>query len=103
MKRSAGSNAIARSGKRIMRAWMRCSRNSKPPSRKKVERLVQDGVSRIQGRRQMPLQASTPNDTDIVVVRTFNAPRQLVWDAHTKPELVKRWLTGPDGWSMPEC
>lgn len=51
----------------------------------------------------MPLQASTPNDTDIVVVRTFNAPRQLVFEAHARPELVQRWLLGPDGWSMPEC
>ena len=28
---------------------------------------------------------------------------QLVFDAYTKPELVKRWLLGPDGWSMPVC
>jgi len=27
----------------------------------------------------------------------------LVWDAHTKPELVKKWLLGPPGWSMPVC
>jgi uncharacterized protein YndB with AHSA1/START domain len=26
-----------------------------------------------------------------------------VFDAYTKPELVKRWLLGPDGWSMPVC
>jgi uncharacterized protein YndB with AHSA1/START domain len=33
----------------------------------------------------------------------FNAPRELVWDCHTKPELVKRWMLGPPGWSMPVC
>src|SRR5882762_6511989 len=33
----------------------------------------------------------------------FDAPRKLVYDAHTKPELVKRWLLGPEGWSMPVC
>jgi uncharacterized protein YndB with AHSA1/START domain len=49
------------------------------------------------------LQATMPNDQDIQVTRTFNAPRQLVWDAHTKPELVQRWLLGPDGWTMPIC
>ncbi|MBI3438079.1 MAG: SRPBCC family protein [Proteobacteria bacterium] len=49
------------------------------------------------------LTATMPNDTEIVVTRTFNAPRQLVWDAHTKPELVQRWLLGPDGWTMPIC
>src|SRR5262249_15954831 len=27
----------------------------------------------------------------------------LVFDALTKPELIRRWLLGPDGWSMPVC
>lgn len=44
-----------------------------------------------------------PNDRDVVVVRTFNAPRALVFDAWTKPELVQRWLLGPPGWTMPVC
>ena len=42
-------------------------------------------------------------DREIVVTRVFDAPRRLVFDAYTKPELVKRWLLGPDGWSMPVC
>lgn len=42
-------------------------------------------------------------EREIVVTREFNAPRQLVWDAYTQPELLKRWLFGPEGWSMPEC
>src|SRR5205085_2038734 len=37
------------------------------------------------------------------MTREFDAPRRVVWDAHTKPELVKRWLLGPPGWSMPVC
>jgi uncharacterized protein YndB with AHSA1/START domain len=37
------------------------------------------------------------------MTRVFNAPRDLVFDALTKPELVKRWLLGPPGWSMPVC
>jgi uncharacterized protein YndB with AHSA1/START domain len=44
-----------------------------------------------------------PNDRDVVVVRSFNAPRTLVFDAWTKPELVQRWLLGPPGWTMPVC
>jgi len=44
-----------------------------------------------------------PNDRDVVVVRAFNAPRDLVFDAWTKPELVQRWLLGPSGWTMPVC
>jgi len=49
------------------------------------------------------LKVTTPSDREIAMSRTFDAPRQLVWDAHTKPELVKRWLLGPPGWSMPVC
>lgn len=42
-------------------------------------------------------------DTDIVLTRSFDAPQAMIWDAYTKPELVKRWMTGPDGWTMPVC
>ena len=44
-----------------------------------------------------------PNDCDVVVVRAFNAPRELVFDAWTIPALVQRWLLGPPGWTMPVC
>jgi uncharacterized protein YndB with AHSA1/START domain len=46
---------------------------------------------------------STPTDREIQVTRDFHAPRQLVFDAFTKPDLVRRWLLGPDGWTMPVC
>ena len=46
---------------------------------------------------------SAPTDREIQVTRDFNAPRQLVFDAFTKPELVRRWLLGPPGWTMPIC
>ncbi len=42
-------------------------------------------------------------DREIVVTRVFDAPRRLVFDAYTKPGLVKKWLLGPEGWSMPVC
>lgn len=42
-------------------------------------------------------------NNEIVVSRRFDAPRQAVYDAHVRPEVVKRWLTGPDGWSLPVC
>jgi uncharacterized protein YndB with AHSA1/START domain len=45
----------------------------------------------------------TPSDHEILVERDFNAPRELVFDAFTKPELVRRWLLGPDGWTLPVC
>ena len=46
---------------------------------------------------------TTPTDREIVMTRVFSAPRKLVFDAWTKPELVKRWLLGPPGWTMPVC
>jgi uncharacterized protein YndB with AHSA1/START domain len=46
---------------------------------------------------------TTPTDTEILITRSFNAPREAVWDCHTKPELVRRWMLGPAGWSMPVC
>lgn len=46
---------------------------------------------------------STPGDLEIAFTRVFDAPRTLVFDAHTKPELIRRWLLGPSGWSMPVC
>lgn len=48
-------------------------------------------------------QFTMPSDREIVMTREFNAPRRLVFDALTKPELIKRWLLGPPGWSMPVC
>jgi uncharacterized protein YndB with AHSA1/START domain len=49
------------------------------------------------------LQVSTPTEREIEMTRVFDAPRNLVFDAWTKPELLKRWLLGPPGWSMPVC
>src|SRR6266496_1235104 len=48
------------------------------------------------------LQVTTPSDREIVLTRVFDAPRQLVFDAFTKPELLKRWF-GPRGWSLVVC
>jgi uncharacterized protein YndB with AHSA1/START domain len=46
---------------------------------------------------------TTPSDREILMTRIVNAPRQLVWDAWTKPEHLPHWMTGPDGWTMPVC
>jgi uncharacterized protein YndB with AHSA1/START domain len=34
---------------------------------------------------------SLPSDTELVMTRTFNAPRELVFRAHLDPELVAQW------------
>jgi uncharacterized protein YndB with AHSA1/START domain len=48
------------------------------------------------------LKVTTPTDREIVLTRVFDAPRQMVYDAFTKPELLKRWF-GPRGWSLIVC
>lgn len=50
-----------------------------------------------------PLQLTTPTDREIVVTRVFDAPRILVFDAFTKPDLLERWFYGPPGWSLVVC
>jgi uncharacterized protein YndB with AHSA1/START domain len=50
-----------------------------------------------------PAEVTLPSDREVRVTRSFNAPRQFVWDAHTRPELVRKWQTGYDGWDMPVC
>jgi uncharacterized protein YndB with AHSA1/START domain len=49
------------------------------------------------------LQITTPSEREIRFERSFSAPRQLVYDAYTKPELVKRWLGAMPGWSWVVC
>ena len=48
------------------------------------------------------LKVTMPSDREIVLTRVFDAPRRLVFDAFSKPELLKRWF-GPRGWSMSVC
>jgi uncharacterized protein YndB with AHSA1/START domain len=49
------------------------------------------------------LKVAAKGEREIVMTRVFNAPRHLVYEAFTTPALVKRWLVGPPGWSMPVC
>jgi len=48
-------------------------------------------------------QVSLPSDTEVLVQRAFRAPRDLVFEAYTTPELLRRWLTGYPGWTMTVC
>jgi uncharacterized protein YndB with AHSA1/START domain len=38
-----------------------------------------------------------PSDTQILITREFDAPRNLLWRAYTEPELIKRWWAGEKG------
>ena len=49
------------------------------------------------------LRVEPRGDREIVMTRTFDAPRRLVFEALTRPELLKRWSGVFDGWTMPTC
>jgi uncharacterized protein YndB with AHSA1/START domain len=49
------------------------------------------------------LSITTPSDREIAMTRVFDAPRRLVYDAYTKPELLTRWLGVFGGWSLAVC
>src|SRR4029077_20398254 len=46
-------------------------------------------------------QVATVSDTEILISRRFNAPRRLVFECMSKPEYIREWLLGPEGWAMP--
>lgn len=48
-------------------------------------------------------QVTLPSDREVKVTRSFRAPRALVYRAYTESDVVRKWLLGPPGWSMPVC
>jgi uncharacterized protein YndB with AHSA1/START domain len=49
------------------------------------------------------LTVTRSGERELVMTRTFDAPRQKVFDAWTRPEQPPRWMLGPEGWTMPVC
>ena len=49
------------------------------------------------------LAIAAKGDREITMTRRFAAPVALVFEAWTTPALLRRWLLGPPGWTMPVC
>jgi uncharacterized protein YndB with AHSA1/START domain len=49
------------------------------------------------------LSVTPQGEREVAITREFDAPRHLVFEALTAPELLRRWLIGPPGWAMTEC
>jgi uncharacterized protein YndB with AHSA1/START domain len=49
------------------------------------------------------IEVTTPSDREVRITRVFAAPRRLVFDAWTKPEILRRWLGVRGGWTMAVC
>lgn len=50
-----------------------------------------------------PLELKLEGDTQVIVTRHFAASPEAVFRAHVEPDLIRQWMLGPDGWTMPEC
>lgn len=48
------------------------------------------------------LTVTTPSDLEIVMTRVFNAPRDLVFEAHTSCEHMRNWW-GPRKYEIVDC
>lgn len=49
------------------------------------------------------LKVTTPSDREIAMTRSFDAAPSMLFEAFTRPELMKRWLYGPDRWTLAVC
>ncbi|HYI51519.1 MAG TPA: SRPBCC family protein [Microbacterium sp.] len=65
-----------------------------------LDRVLQGLRAYAQGK---GTQTELLDDTHVRITRLIDGPRELVWRAHHDPELMRRWLLGPDGWRMTEC
>ncbi|WP_353810423.1 SRPBCC family protein [Agromyces sp. SYSU T00194] len=65
-----------------------------------IERVLHDLREYSQGK---GTQTEVLTDQHVRITRLVDGPRDLVWRAHTEPELMRQWLLGPDGWAMTEC
>lgn len=48
-------------------------------------------------------EAQILSDTQVRVARIIRGSVEHVWRAHNDADLMKKWLLGPEGWTMPVC
>lgn len=65
-----------------------------------IDTVLADLASFASGR---AVEAQILSDTQVRVARIIRGTVDQVWQAHNDAELMKQWLLGPDGWSMPVC
>lgn len=49
------------------------------------------------------VEAQVLSETQVRVARVIRGSLEQVWRAHNDADLLKKWLLGPDGWTMPVC
>ncbi|AEF41183.1 SRPBCC family protein [Hoyosella subflava] len=53
--------------------------------------------------RELPTSTQILSDTQVRISRVIRGSAEDVWRAHNDADLLRRWLLGPDGWTMPVC
>src|SRR5262245_39488484 len=77
---TTGSRPTSARGRSDSTSWMSCSRTSNR-RRKELASVTSSGTATV----------TLPTDEQILITREFDAPKHLVYQAYTTPELVKRW------------
>src|SRR5215469_1172572 len=85
-KRRHGSRDTASSGPRASTRWTRLSRNCNR-RRRAMDARTESDTSSMKNRTT----AERKSERELVVTRTFHAPARIVFEAWTRPELLKRW------------
>lgn len=65
-----------------------------------IDAVVADAESYAPGRRT---EVQHLNDTQVRITRIIRGELERVWEAQRRPDLLKRWMLGPEGWTMPVC
>jgi uncharacterized protein YndB with AHSA1/START domain len=72
--------------------------------RRLVDKPLEEATAWLQGYRNTgTLRFATAGDREIRMERVFAAPRDLVFEAFTRPELLKRWFFGKPGGVLAVC
>jgi uncharacterized protein YndB with AHSA1/START domain/DNA-binding transcriptional ArsR family regulator len=83
---------------------IRSGRDAQRRPRSLVRQPLEEATAWLNGYRNPgTLQLSTHGDRAIVMKRAFAVPRQRVFDAFTRPELLKRWFFGKPGGTLAVC
>src|SRR5262245_15744183 len=77
---TTGSRPTSARGRSDSTSWMSCSRTSNR-RRKELASVTSSGSATV----------TLPTDEQILITREFDAPKHLVYQSYTTPELVKRW------------
>jgi len=49
------------------------------------------------------LKLTMPSEREIAMMRVFDAPREWIFESWSKPDLLKRWLYGPEEYPLAVC